>query len=374
MQERQGMSRAIRGKLLAALGIRAISKEGNDWLSLSDPPDYMPDFDSWRRERQPIQSLTFDDYIEDWRKRLNSKPCIIDTGTHSSVSSSIRKLSGQIDKFGMVTRQDESSYKFESKLISVIQLKSANTIELTDCVVGRLEVLEATRRSNIQLNNCWVGELNLCSSCLKSLEVNGGGIERIRCPLPYEQSPFTDSVAIKKVWLSPKSDNAQAYRNLKHHLSSMHNYEAASVFHSAEMRTIYAEQSSLEKIINLSYRVASNYGASSGRPFLWFLFFVILDFLLFWSVDGAIPVLDETTETGWREALSGTSSTNVALRAGLLVLTQIFNPLGIFGFKGFVTAKTVGLALANVVLGFFATLSLALCLLALRRRFRWSGE
>jgi hypothetical protein len=356
------------GRSALFFGRRVLSEEARNWLNLRLKHEYFPTFEDWRRE----SGGSVEAYADAWVKQLEHHPSIIRATSYGEVAGlqgAIQNAINRSNKMGIIIGVS-NLYRFENKLISVVQIETRATVEFRNCIVRNLSIVVPHGLATIRLSGSWVGEMNLPSGSVGFLEVVGGGIDHIRCPLPYDKSPFVDSVIIRGTWLSRSADNAQAYRNLKHHLNTMHNYEAASIFHSAEMRTIYAEQTSLEKIINLFYRLASNYGASSGRPLLWFLIFSAFDFALFWYVDGATLVPDVTTDVGWRESLTG----NNALRSCLLVLTQIFNPLNVFGFKGFVTAKTVGLAIANVLLGFFATLSLALCLLALRRRFRWSGE
>lgn len=78
----------------------------------------------------------------------------------------------------------------------------------------------------------------------------------------------------------------------------------------------------------------------------------------------------DTANAGWQSLLHSATPIGNALRSATITLTQIFNPLGVFGPRGLVVAKSVILVVSNAVLCFSATTALAFLVFAVRRRFR----
>jgi hypothetical protein len=270
------------------------------------------------------------------------------------------------------TSVTEIEIKLQRKSIARLELHWAKTVQLEDSVLGELILCEEGL-PDIRIRDSWIGKLRLAKNSVGSLDISGGGIDEISCPRPGGENPFRGSVSVKSVWLSRDFKNAQAYRNLRHYMRSMHNLETAAVFHSAELKTLYHQHHRLDKAFNWLYEAASDYGNSTLRPIVWFAVFAVANIALFWITDGAVVSLDENERIGWRTAFVGSGGWEIASRAFLITLTQTFNPLGIFG-RGFLVPATTLLAAFNLVVCFFATLCLAFFAFALRRRFRISDS
>jgi len=354
--------------------MRRPSKTQNDWLRSSIKNKIMPPFDEWRRNKQINDyDAAVAPYVDEWESRLLENPTTISTNhDREKLSTTIKERIKKVDKFSLSTRHGFNT-TIENKLVHKIEMLGGSALELRNCAIKLVDCQERDNQSNsLIMINCWVDDLRLSPKSLRYLDLQGGGVNRITSPLPNQQSPFLGSVHIaSSVKFSSAIENAQAFRNLRHHLIAIHNMEAASVFHTAEMRTLLKRQNKLDKFFNHIYRGISDYGNSTVRPLLLFIFFSVGNFLVFYLSDGA-TVPEGTADVGWQLLLQDESKIGIAARSATITLTQIVNPLGIFGLKSLVIAKSAMLVVSNALLCFAATTSLAFFVLALRRRFRLS--
>jgi hypothetical protein len=347
-----------------------LSSEEKSWLSRHDPPKFFLPFSEWReRARAPHSSEGYEKYVDAWAAQLTDGDSSIRTGLgNEQVAKAISAKLKNINRFGLDLRPP-FKVRIEGKFIRTVTMHGGVNIGLKNCAIQRIVCGNQDGPSRLSMTNCRVGSLVIEPKSLRFFEIKGGGIEDLQSPLTSEHGPFVGSVNIVSAYFSPKIENAQAFRNLRHHLTSLHNQEAASVFHSAEMRALFNEQGLLDRFFNLLYRFVSDYGNSTVRPFSWFLLFAALNFFLFFITDGAVASAGSEA-VGWQHLLLDESTFGAALRAGTITLTQILNPLGIFGHRSLLIANSLGLVVANAGLCLFATVSLAFFILALRRRFR----
>jgi hypothetical protein len=349
------------------------------WIDSQDKPDYVPRFSEWVRDFSRLnEQATATAYTSEWETRLKAKPTvmILSSEIPDHIRNAVIAKAEVLDNFGLIIGGHATRISLSDKHIALLEIRDHAKAELRNCIVRSISSYGSDRSScELKLIDCWVGSLNLAHRQLAVLQIHRGRIEKISAPLPQEDAPFNGLVEIKNVHLSPTILNAQAFRNLRHHLTAMHNLEAAAIFHGAEMRALYRQQSKLDRAFNLIYRALSNYGDSTTRPAIWFFVFALGNFLLFWLVDGVAVSLEVAKQPyGWQEALVGSDTTSTAFRSAVFTLTQIFNPLGLFGLRSGVLAKSVPLAFASAILCFGATAALGFLFFAIRRRFRLSNN
>ncbi|HZV20133.1 MAG TPA: hypothetical protein VE986_01155 [Hyphomicrobiales bacterium] len=342
----------------------AVKTKQEEWLAAEFISAGMENYDDWARSRP---GSTTEWYIKDWIERCKHQPTTVRITQNGLAESLIRNLPNA-DRFGVVTDINAVPIRAEGKLIDLLRVAGNGDISLKDCAIRELHLRTAHR--NVRLINCRVRKLILDEGATTTLEIAGGSIESILAPPPSDKAPFTGSVEIRDVRFSTAFENAQAYRNLRHHLSALHNHEAASVFHAAEMQAEVQRQSLIDKTISFFYHVISNYGASSARPFIIFAFLLGVNFAFLFSTDG-VALLEETREAdGWHYDLYGAGLNARALRAAVFALSQVLNPLGIFGTRLLLSGKTPAVAFVSGILGLLSAIALALFVLAIRRRFR----
>lgn len=347
-----------------------------EWFALAfQSKAHVPPYNDWVRNAHNSgdRKANFNTYCEHLRRILTEAPQIIDTNArdHSEVNRVIEFLAASCNQFGLILRNPKATAQLRNKKISRLIVKQGRSIQLHECIVADL-TLEEGASVSLTLINCWIKKLVIQSDTLALLNIQGGGVDEVYCPRPTDKNPFTGSARISYFKLSNDFSNTQAYRNLRHHLLAMHNLEAAAVFQSAEMNASFHHQPIVEKIFNILYRISADYGNSTLRPLLWFSAFSVSNILLFWFTDGALPSFENVEDIGWRNEFVGNEDGKVALRAALITITQILNPLGIFG-RGFLVPASTSLAVSNLVLCFAATVSLAFFILAIRRRFKISA-
>lgn len=335
------------------------------WLDEKAGVSRMENFDDWTR-RNPAKSRS--DYIEEWLGLCAETPLTLDVPPYTDMLKMVLDRLPGADQFGLSVNANRATIRLSRKRIDLLRISGNATLLLDECAIRELDINAAPH--DVLLRNCRIGTLRLRENSLNTFELIGGGVRRIYAPTPGEKSPFTGSVEIRNVNLSSAFENAQPYRNLRHHLTGLHNYEAASVFHAAEMQAEVRRQSWVDRCISYIYRGISNYGASSARPLLLFAIFVSVNFVFLLCVDGVATTGEVSEAEGWRYYMYGLDKKAQLLRAGVFSLSQTFNPLGIFGTRLLLSAKTPLIALVSSLLGIGSALSLTLSIFAIRRRFR----
>ncbi len=355
---------------ITAIFKAAASKDQKAWLSAAEKVKHFETYPEWRQKHQITDVIkSYELYLDDWERTLPTEATIISTrNVDKELGRAIARRLAKVNKFGLEAA-DAFEEEFENKLISDVTIDHGS-LKLKHCAIRRLHCWHG---ASVTLVNCWVGLMQIGENSLNYFEIRGGNIARLESPLPGQLNPFRGSASIVDAKFDSLLENAQAFRNMRHHLSAIHNQEAAAVFHSAEMRTLFGQQNKLDKIFNLIYRGISDYGNSTTRPLWLFSAFALINFAIFFATDGAV-VSGDVANTGWQLALHEGGWAGDALRSATITLTQIVNPLGIFGVKTIVTAKSISLVISNLVICLAATVSLGFFVFALRRRFRLAQE
>jgi len=165
----------------------------------------------------------------------------------------------------------------------------------------------------------------------------------------------------------------QPYRNLRHHLRALENDRAANIVHAAEQAVERETDSWPAKILSHLYELGSDFGGSVGRPILLLLCLWIVTTSIIVTFDGAMCALPAESYTGWRAVFLQPDLEGKIARSMMLATQPITNPLGVFGFKSLMVAKSGWLNFALVLDGIVSAALLALFFLAARRRFKMAA-
>ena len=264
----------------------------------------------------------------------------------------------------------------EDKEIGLLELVTRGSFEIRRCRIGKLYAYGSGH--TLGLGNCWIGNLSLERNSFASFRMKGGGILDLSCPTPPGNNPFMGPVRIDRDVFAPSTrdyglQTAQPYSSLKLHLLNLGNVSAASIFQRAELTFERQDDTPTNKVLGFLYWLGSDYGTSTGRPLLWVAAFYAAASALLISLDAILPPdVGELDNLGWRSILTDGGWGGRITRGALYSFQAIFNPLGIFGSRSLLTVSDWWVALVASGLCFLATLSLALFVLALRRRFRIS--
>ncbi len=270
------------------------TKTQEDWLAEQFDAVPMHDFEQWIRENRGKNA---NDYVDAWVKQCTEKPTTIQVVHANNISNSLIERLPKANRFGIIIAINKFDLKLADKLIDLLRTHGTGKIVLENCAIRELDLRTTSRK--VILKNCRVGLLRLDTESLSTFEMIGGSVRRTIAPAPYDKSPFTGSAEIRDVKLAPAFSNAQAYRNLRQHLTALHNHEAASVFHAAEMEAEVGRQSVVDKAISFFYRSLSNYGGSSARPLAICAALVMINFLLLLATDGVATLGEAREVDGW---------------------------------------------------------------------------
>lgn len=352
------------------------NKELEAWLlDATMVRDRMPPFENWRQGNRGGVSQ----YVQEWIERTSKAPVLMDVngyGPNTEVLQEISRRSLELRELALSFRDNPLRLELRDCNVYRLDIGEASEIDLVGCKVRSISTRTSVERpggprsSKIRFRDCEVGRFEIGEGTIGELDIFGSRVLRTTCPVPGKINPFNGSVSVRRTRFSSSWENAQHYRNLRHHLSKIHNHDAASVFHSAELQTEMQRQAWLDRQINRTYWALSNYGESSVRPLLWLLVFLGLNVLFLYFADGVTPIGEALEADGWRYSLYGFGEWSRLFRAVSLALTEVFNPLGIFGAKSIIAARTPLVQVVSMVLGLLGTISLGLFVLALRRRFR----
>jgi hypothetical protein len=206
------------------------------------------------------------------------------------------------------------------------------------------------------------------------LKTTGGCIVEIVVGAPGN-NPFRGMVHFDRAVYFPRtivggSDRVQSYRNMRAHMLELENTPMVNRFHTLEQASERRlDRWGFQRFVSWLYEMLSDYGSSVLRPLLWFVLLLVLTTAIVYLTSGAETV-DAQTFKGWQEALIGTGQHARIHRAIILTLQSTLNPLGIFGAKVLLVARTSWLAAWLSFHGLATAILVALFILAIRRRFK----
>lgn len=255
-----------------------------------------------------------------------------------------------------------------------LHFQSAPSIKMTNVWA---DTLKLDLCKEIILTNCFIGTLRLIGPAGSTFEMHGGAVLNIECSEPSGRVPFTGSVFFDQSVYFPRAPGRylkgpQPYRNMRAHMLKLENTPMVSRFHTLEQATERKmEGYGFHRGISALYELLSDYGSSALRPFLWFILLFAVTALAVFLTDGATHA-DAQELSGWQNSLKGDDWSAQAIRAFVLTGQSTLNPLGIFGVKGLLVAKTGLLALWLSFHGLLSAIFIALFIFAVRRRFKMS--
>lgn len=252
-----------------------------------------------------------------------------------------------------------------------------NRVHIQNCNIGELTCFSHNDRygSEIKMTDSQVGLLVLEPKSVRNFDISGGCIFNLDCPPPDGENPFTGSIMLNDVFF-PRSTRTypisgpQPYRNLRSHLSTLHNVAGTNVVHAAEQAIERETDTSWNKILSYLYEMFSDFGSSPIRPIAWLVGLSLFSVLLIYLFDGADLAVETSAYRGWQTLLIDSGVSGRIARSFVLGFQPITNPLGILGTKTLLVPKSVGLSIWLGIQGLASAVFVALFILALRRRFK----
>jgi len=250
-------------------------------------------------------------------------------------------------------------------------------IHLEGCNVGTLSVSRPKADSGcIELVcvNTNIGKLEMKETSLHSMDMTSGCILGLSCPPPGSKNPISGDISFVNVFFPRNTKDyllsgAQAYRSLRHHLTSLQNIQAANLIRSAELAVERESDYGTNKWLSRLYELFSDFGSSTWRPIAWlFGFFVVSSLVIFFTSGAVQGIPDAVIYSGWRSALIKPDDN--LFRTVYLASQPIINPLGIFSPKALLVPKNGWIFTLLLFQGLFSPVWIALFIFAVRRRFR----
>lgn len=258
--------------------------------------------------------------------------------------------------------------------ISTLELSNTRGVRFENCRIRDLRI----HVSEAEFSNCWIGRLNVPSRgapAILFLKVEGGGIASIgECPQPSSHQPVDGDVIFNNVYFgrhhSPLIRGAQAYRNLRHHLSQLHNMPAANAIHSAELSIEREGQNRIHRLVSFFYELVCDFGGSVRRPVALWIALLVFCMIGLFAIDGVVTVHSETF-AGWQLSLLGENWCARILRSAVLTFQSAASPLTVLA-KPLVVARTPFIAAILTLYSTVSVLIFGMFLIAVRRTFRMS--
>jgi len=357
----------------------------NNWCkteeAITGTPENTLDINSLIRSNKQPSIDQVNDFISDHINRQNIQHINISTQQYNPATKKevVINKSNEIIHFDTVNilLQNKLKLIIKNSVIRSVTLDFINNnihppVEFINCEIGEIKL---NRESRIILNETKIGLMTLNN--VHSIYMTNGCILNFSCPVPSQANPFTGSIIFSNTFFPKNSknyllENAQPYRNMRHHLRSIENGQMANIFHSAELSVEREDDTNANKFISTLYQLFSNYGSSAIRPFAWWICIMLLVTTIIFLNNGAVPTQKENTQMGWKSELvkDSDSISSRLKKASYLSMQNMLNPLGILGVKTFMTPKYSWLAFLLAIQGLFSAVLIALMIFAIRRRFK----
>ena len=157
---------------------------------------------------------------------------------------------------------------------------------------------------------------------------------------------------------------------MKHHLRAIENTQLANKFHSVELAVERENDDWSARVVSHLYECMSDFGASIGRPVLWWILLIAITTGLFTITEGVEAVSNPSAYVGWRADLTQPGAYGDAVRALHVTLQATFNPLSIFSGRTLIVPSSSMLAVWAGVHSALSVVLIALFIFAVRRRFK----
>jgi hypothetical protein len=355
--------RGIITKFVRRLRCFAAKKRNPEWLDQPDGKfDVLHNYETWCKElgRQGKSDVSPERYREELIGKLKVRPGPL--VQISRLNDGMNLLFQDADEFALSIDQQREPLVLLDKKIRWLRVSFGASIELSRCLVKELRIDNGVKELRIQ--NCEILKLslenNICriditDSVIRSVAVTGSN--------PGLIGPVT----FQNVTLPTDQSEIQSLRTLRAALTRIHNTVPAGIVHAAELRLERERQGLLEESLSWLYDLASVYGTSIVRPLEYFISFVFLNIGVLYATDATRVVPRELI--GWQSVLEYDQYAPF-YRAAALTVGQVLNPLGTFGGAPLIVITKPWIAGVSTVNCALATFTLALFILAVRRRFR----
>jgi hypothetical protein len=255
--------------------------------------------------------------------------------------------------------------------------KGLNEVILTDCFIGRLEVVVNDCSAHLTLKDCVIGELVLKENSFSFLDVQGGAILNIKTPAADAGNPFTGHVSLNRNTFFPVKgtesklfEGAHGYRAIRKHLESLENAPMAAFVRAKELEAERVHDRGLSNFVSWLYGFFAGYGQKPAMPLVWLLFAYVATGAILVLVDGGTLGYDSNHYKGVWVSLIGDDCSSRFARSFTLPLQSFSNPLGwVSPRKLVVTTNIIG-SFVLILHALFSATMVFLTALSLRRRFK----
>jgi hypothetical protein len=352
----------------------------SNWLCLRFAPKELAEFNVWCK--RPVEQHVVLD--TDTYNRLQTKPVShhkwimeeLEKDQHVQLSVSwapeiSKMVSSCAAQFFTLDYSNKDKLDLKDRNIRNLHINKCKHVRLTNCQINELTIQKIN--GEIEIHNCWIEKF-----MINDLEAVATYIERgavLFFKTETTEKGFGGDFVLKNVYIPRKSIGKpifiQNIRNFRQRLEKSSNVLAASRVHSVELALERKnEENWVNKVINYIYEVGADYGNSTVRPLLWFVFFIATSTIVAATTDTITFGVSIAELKGWEGNLVGDHFFQKLLRGWVFAWKSVLNPLGIFSYKNTLVPKSFEYAGLFAVLGTFAIISFAFFLIALRRRFK----
>jgi len=242
-----------------------------------------------------------------------------------------------------------------------------------------LETNNSDKLPNVDISNSWVGNLFLNAKCCGELKITGGGVNRIFCtPLssaePTQSNAFTGDVAFIQ---TPSlrcaggnvSNDPQAYRSLRNHLSELGNVDAEKYVQAFEKRMDRPNQGTFARFISVLYDATAFYGTLPGRAFIWLVGITVYTCAIIFFFDAAVAAVNCSGPDGWPKSMCGDALLPRLIRSVTLSLQPVVHPFNVFTQNAIVAASSFWLSIWLMFQSLISLSLMALIVIGIRRKF-----
>ncbi len=343
------------------LSERNIDISWQTWLNNNPNPNPNPN-------RSP--NLRFPEYRNWVLNQLNQNRHVVDLGLERG-HLEIRELEYAAKVRNLSLANGYGKIVIRNMCIGTLTAGDGIDVTLIDCSVNNLKIGDSNKMDFLNSN---IGRLEISGRILQWSMKRGALLRLHMSARGPDPNPIIGTIELRKVYLphdpSEFDVDPQEYRDARAFLLERNNTLAAAVFHSAELALDRHRESWANQFASWIYELMSDYGNSIARPLLWFLaIFVTVTTVgaIFDAIQTNIP---HEELHGWQFTLDKVGWHGQLWRAATYALQSIINPFGIFSTKPLLVAKSPYWSIGLTLPCWFGTLSLALIVISLRRRFK----
>lgn len=282
-----------------------------------------------------------------------------------------------IENLVLTNGSEVPKYVFSGLRIYNVRICQNHHVTFENCQLGTVLLDGGNDGANVSFMDCRIRELKLSENCARMLHLKDTTVLGVTCPPAGTRNPFLGSAKFENAVFSTDEkvrSDVQQYRNLRHHLMSLQDLDAAGL---VQRVVLIAERelspSKWYRFFSRGYEGLSDFGNSVARPLGWWAFGLAGTILLIFFLDGSTLHQDlKLPEGSWHNNLIQPGNLGEFYRAAILALDAWTGPFGVIFGQDVVAAKTVLASILTTIARLLSTTLFALFILALRRKFRMS--